>query len=135
MLRAYLRGLLPKDMPQGFRSRIRENLLLAAVDAEETAAYTVESLRQAASLAGGASMDPGGRRTLLKRFGEELEMAEYRRNMDYRAQAKLRNDTSGSTSAAIYEMLERGGLVGDTPDVPPLAVVPPVPEQQQEDDI
>jgi hypothetical protein len=124
MLRAYLRGLLPKNTPQGFRSRIRENLLLAAIDAEETAAYTVESLRHAASLAGGASMGPGGRRTLLKRFGEELEMAEYRRNMDYRAQKRLRDDTSGSTSAAIYEMLERGGLVGDTPQAEPPAPVP-----------
>jgi hypothetical protein len=113
MLRAYLRGHLQLRRPVDLRSKIRERLLLQAIDAEEMADASRISALISASVIGAADLDAMGRKQLYKQLQSNLESADLLRRLDYGGMAALQAEISGSTITRVYDMLAREGLVGE----------------------
>jgi hypothetical protein len=108
----YLRGLLT-SRPFGFASRLRERLLMDALEAEMDVDARGRSLQLQASLIGGANLTEDSRKALLKDFNRDSEVLRFVRQLDFDGAEDYcyRNSTLALTNA--YEIIAQAGLLGE----------------------
>ncbi len=107
----YLRGLLtPRAF--GFTSRLRERLLMDAVEAELDVEAQGRALQMQATLIGGANLTEDSRKAMLRDFGRDSEVLRYVRQLAYdeAEDYRYRNSTLALTNA--YEIIAHAGLLG-----------------------
>ncbi len=111
MIQLYRRGLLKKELPFGIRSRMRETLLMEAIEAENVQAMACNRLQVASALIGPAPLQPQARQRLLRDYQQDLRYYDYIRYLDYDGAERYKFDNSSLALEAVYEMLERSGVI------------------------
>jgi hypothetical protein len=108
----YLRGLLTAR-PCGITSRLRDNLLMDAIEAEMDSDSRSRGLQLTASLIGGADLTSDSRKVMIRDFGRDSEVLRLTRRMafDEAEDYCYRNSTLALTNA--YEIIQQAGLLGD----------------------
>lgn len=111
MIQAYRRGELRSTFPHGKKSRIRENLLLEAIQTEGMADGAEKRLALAGSLLGPAPMKPESRQHVMKEFTNDLRYFELLRMLDSDGAEDHRFKNSSLAIQAVYEILQRVGII------------------------
>lgn len=114
MIQAYRRGMLQPAMPFGRRSRLRETILLDAIEAENVVRLSEKKLLLTATVVGAAPIVQQARMDLIRNLGEDLKRIDLLRFMDFDGAEALAASNSALAIAAVYEMLERSGAL-ETP--------------------
>ena len=105
---AYLRGYLRKDYPLGHASKLRERMILDALDSEWRADARDRENLLAAALIGGAALEGSVRKQIMVelQFKQErnellrLAMADLLRQIDIPALGVALSELAGATLAA-----------------------------------
>lgn len=109
MLLAYLRGLLRPGYVQGIRSQVREEVILAALDKEQQAAYNADLLALDASML--IKIKPEAADRHYKRLGEAaFQIANMREFLDTGSKNKS-NLSSIDASIKLFHALEKAGII------------------------
>ncbi len=111
MIQAYRRGFLKPDYPHGERSRIRENLMLDLIDAEDVFELAKNKIQVAASVIGPAPMDSHSRQRVSRRLGQDLRYFDLIRELAFDKADEYRFLNSELALVKAYEILEREGLM------------------------
>jgi len=109
MLLAYLRGLLRPDYKQGMRSKVREEVILAALDKEQRAKYSADLIALEGSIL--SSLKPEATRTHYRKLNEAvLQVANLREFLEAEND-NVSNLSSIDASVKLYHALEKAGIL------------------------
>lgn len=111
MIQAHLRGLLARKLPFGSRSRLREDILLGAIEADMAGASADRFTAVTASMLGGAKLEPNSRKNILHDMLVDLRLNDLIRVADLDHAAEFRFENSSLASATVYDIVKRAGLV------------------------
>lgn len=111
MIQAYLRGLLAPNLPFGKRSRLRENVLLDAIEAEMAGASADRFVSVTASMLGGAKIEANSRKNLLHDMLIDLRLNDLIRVADLDRAEAFKFENSALASSTVYDIVKRAGLV------------------------
>lgn len=109
MLRAYLRGLLAPDYPMGAASRRREDLVLLALDAEQTSAHMSQgvSLQQACL----PLLAANTRKETVAELNDRLEQAGLLSAFDFKGWQNTQRRSRIMTAVELFKVLEAQGII------------------------
>jgi hypothetical protein len=112
IVQLYLRGLLT-SRPFGFTSRLRDRVLMDAIDAEFDVEARSRAMQVTAALVGGADLTSDSRKVLVRDFSRDSEVLRFIRQMafDEASDYCYRNSTLALTNA--YEIIAQAGLLGE----------------------
>ena len=110
---AYLRGYLRKDYPLGQASRLREQLILDALDSEWQADARDRENLLAAALIGGATLEGPVRKQIMVELQFKQERNELLRLCDYDGISEHRFVNSSLAAETVHGLMREAGLLGD----------------------
>lgn len=113
MIQAYRRGLLASSLPFGRRSRVRENLLLDALEAENLADATEKRMNVTTAMIGPAQLTKEGRQRLLRTFKDDIQRMSLVRLLDIDGANGQSSDNSALAIAQVYDMLLQSGVLSE----------------------